>query len=174
MIEKTITMGQYADMAQKSQGGTQNNQASGLQFSDMVDVINPLHHIPLVSHLYRGVTGDQIGPVARFAGGGLYGGPLGAGGALVSIVTENELSGGNDDIQAYDAYQNAGRSYGSYASDPETSLSRAVQFSAEPSLPESTLGFQEFSAPSVTLPSNVQHVEIEGFVPDLYHRRSIY
>ena len=32
----------------------------GLQFGDVLDSINPLQHIPLVSSLYREITGDQI------------------------------------------------------------------------------------------------------------------
>ncbi|MBB4286682.1 hypothetical protein [Roseospira goensis] len=47
-------------------------------FWDLVDIINPLQHIPLVNHLYREITGDQIGSFAQVAGGALFGGPMGA------------------------------------------------------------------------------------------------
>ena len=52
----------------------------------VIDVINPLQHIPCVSFLYRGITGDQITPDAQFAGGFLFGGPLGALGAAASMI----------------------------------------------------------------------------------------
>ena len=56
-------------------------QASGpsvdFSFADLLDVINPLHHIPLVSSIYRKLTGDEISPHARIIGATLYGGPLG-------------------------------------------------------------------------------------------------
>lgn len=51
--------------------------ASKLSFADLIDTVNPLQHIPLVSSLYRDLTGDQISAQARMAGGALYGGPIG-------------------------------------------------------------------------------------------------
>lgn len=52
------------------------------------DVINPLQHIPVVSAIYRHITGDEISPVAHLAGGALYGGPLGAALAVADISYE--------------------------------------------------------------------------------------
>eukprot|EP00752_Nemacystus_decipiens_P015822 g14132.t1 len=51
--------------------------ADGFSFTDMLDVINPLQHLPIVSTIYRELTGDAISPGARVAGGTLYGGPVG-------------------------------------------------------------------------------------------------
>lgn len=48
-----------------------------LTFSDFIDTINPLQHIPVVAQIYRHLTGDTISPAARVAGGALYGGPIG-------------------------------------------------------------------------------------------------
>ena len=48
-------------------------------FGDFLDIINPLQHIPLVSTLYREITGDEISPHARILGDTLFGG---AGGFL--------------------------------------------------------------------------------------------
>jgi hypothetical protein len=42
------------------------------------DIVNPLQHIPVVSALYRHLTGDEPAPIARLAGDGLYGGAFGA------------------------------------------------------------------------------------------------
>ncbi len=66
----------------------QTVQAPSLSFSEMVDVMNPLHHLPVVGSLYRGLTGDDISPVARIAGGALYGGPLGGLSSLVNAAIE--------------------------------------------------------------------------------------
>lgn len=52
--------------------------ASNFGFSDFIDVINPFQHIPIVSAIYRHITGDEISPVSEVTGGGIYGGPLGA------------------------------------------------------------------------------------------------
>ncbi|MDH3241005.1 MAG: hypothetical protein OEO83_10090 [Alphaproteobacteria bacterium] len=84
----------------------------GLTFGDLLDTINPLHHLPVVGFIYRAVTGDTISPASLIAGGALFGGPIGlaasvadtmlkeasgrdAGGHLLSLVqgkdTENSL-----------------------------------------------------------------------------------
>ncbi len=59
-----------------------------LTFGEVLDVINPLQHIPLVSTLYRSLTGDTISPAARIVGGALYGGPIGAGVAMAGAIVE--------------------------------------------------------------------------------------
>lgn len=58
-----------------------------LSFETLVDAVNPLQHLPVVSTLYRSATGDGIGAAARLAGGFLFGGPLGllAGAATVAF-----------------------------------------------------------------------------------------
>lgn len=61
----------------------------GFSFGDLVDIVNPLQHIPVVSWAYRAITGDQIAPAAKLAGGGLFGGLPGlALGVADSLVTE--------------------------------------------------------------------------------------
>ena len=54
----------------------------GLTFADLLDIVNPLQHIPVISTLYRHFTGDVLDPAMRIAGGTLFGGPIGA---IVSI-----------------------------------------------------------------------------------------
>jgi hypothetical protein len=50
---------------------------SGPAFGDLLDAINPLQHIPIISSLYRAITGDQIGHIPRVIGDALFGGPVG-------------------------------------------------------------------------------------------------
>jgi hypothetical protein len=57
-------------------------------FSTLLDIINPLQHIPLVSALYREITGDEISPSARILGGGLFGGPIGLASASANVILE--------------------------------------------------------------------------------------
>ena len=61
----------------------------GFDLGDLLDVINPLQHIPVISSIYRSLTGDEISPGARLAGGTLYGGPVGLVSAFVSGVVED-------------------------------------------------------------------------------------
>ena len=61
------------------------------KFGDLLDVINPLQHIPVVGSLYRNLTGDEISGPAKIMGGLLYGGPVGLVAALVTTIAEQEL-----------------------------------------------------------------------------------
>jgi len=61
---------------------------NGFSFNDLLDVVNPLHHIPVVSTLYREFTGDEIRPESRVLGGGLFGGIIGAAGSLLDVALE--------------------------------------------------------------------------------------
>lgn len=62
----------------------------GFSFWDFLDVINPLQHIPVVSTIYRAITGDTIRPEAKLVGGGLFGGPVGLALAAADTVVEQE------------------------------------------------------------------------------------
>ncbi len=53
------------------------NNTGDFSFADLIDIINPLHHIPIVGSFYRSATGDEIKPAARALGGFLFGGPIG-------------------------------------------------------------------------------------------------
>lgn len=64
----------------------------GFKFSDFLDIINPLQHIPIVSTVYRALTGDQIEAGSRMAGGALFGGPIGLAASVVSAMI-NESTG---------------------------------------------------------------------------------
>ncbi len=72
----------------KGESGPQDASASSAAdtgefgFFDLLDIVNPLQHIPVVSTLYREISGDEIGNPARIAGGLLFGGVIG----LVSSV----------------------------------------------------------------------------------------
>ena len=81
-----------------------------MSFWDFLDVINPLHHLPLVGDMYRELTGDTIKPSTQVAGGMLFGGPFalvtgvysamveqssgeGVGGTLVAALTGDDGTG---------------------------------------------------------------------------------
>lgn len=73
-------------------GAAQSPKAkdSGGGFGEFLDMINPLHHIPLVGQIYRAVTGDTISDRARLAGGGLFAGPIGVGIAAGTIALRSD------------------------------------------------------------------------------------
>ena len=72
----------------------QSRKSDNLTFWDFLDIINPLQHIPSISTLYRSVTGDEIGSVAKIAGSTLFGGPLGAASSLIDVAVD--VSTGKD------------------------------------------------------------------------------
>ena len=63
---------------------------SGLSFSgvlkDLLDIVNPLQHLPIVGSIYRYLTGDEPTGGARIAGDTLYGGPIGLAVGVVSTM----------------------------------------------------------------------------------------
>lgn len=61
----------------------------GFTFDDILDVINPLQQLPIISTLYREMTGDDIAPGARIIGGGLFGGVAGVFAAVFNTIIED-------------------------------------------------------------------------------------
>jgi len=61
----------------------------GFSFGDFLDVVNPLHHLPVVGAIYRSLTGDEIDPGAKVAGSALYGGPVGMAAGVVNAMIED-------------------------------------------------------------------------------------
>lgn len=71
-------------------GGFFGGEGGGPGIQDIVDVINPLQHIPFASTLYREVSGDSISAAATLIGGTLFGGVFGFLGSLASVIFEQE------------------------------------------------------------------------------------
>ena len=61
----------------------------GFGFMDLLDMVNPLQHIPLVNLAYRHITGDEIKPIGKIMGGAIFGGASGAASGLVSVVIQS-------------------------------------------------------------------------------------
>lgn len=75
---------------------------SSFTFGDFLDIINPLQHIPVVSTIYRKLTGDTIGTPEKIAGDALYGGLTGLA-CSVGDALFAELTGKNVGDTVYDA-----------------------------------------------------------------------
>ena len=85
--ERTTSNDSLASKPSNLDGAFQPFGKDGLTFGDLLDLINPLQHIPIVSTFYRAITGDELSPAARIAGGTLFGGPIG----LVAAVTNTTV-----------------------------------------------------------------------------------
>lgn len=67
---------------------------NGFSFSDLLDIVNPLQHIPVISTLYRALTGDQIKTFPKIAGDALFGGVTGFFGSVADTIFE-KITGKN-------------------------------------------------------------------------------
>ncbi|MFV3076573.1 hypothetical protein [Niveispirillum fermenti] len=74
----------------------EGDTGGGMSFWDVLDVINPLQHIPVVNKIYQAVTGDTIGTPAKIAGAALFFGPVGV--ALASADAVVEKTTGKDTL----------------------------------------------------------------------------
>ncbi len=69
---------------------TEAKKDESFGFLDLVDMVNPLQHLPLIGTLYRNITGDTIKPVSRVIGGAAFGGPIGAASGIVNALVQHE------------------------------------------------------------------------------------
>jgi hypothetical protein len=82
----------------ESATAAESSSEGGLKFGDLLDIINPLHHIPIVGDIYRKLTGDDIKPAFQIAGGALFGGPLGAVLAAVNVGARGLFNALREDV----------------------------------------------------------------------------
>jgi hypothetical protein len=82
-----LTIHPLTPYAQATDSIGKKMQKGGDGFADMLEMINPLQHLPVVAHFYRNETGSDIPDVAKIIGAGLFGGVLAAAGsAAVSLI----------------------------------------------------------------------------------------
>jgi hypothetical protein len=58
-------------------------------FGHLLDVVNPLQHLPIIGTIYRAITGDKMGPVEKIMGDTLYGGMWGAIASIADVAFES-------------------------------------------------------------------------------------
>ncbi|GIL40772.1 hypothetical protein [Roseiterribacter gracilis] len=81
-----------APSATTTLANTQGATGDDLSFSDVLDAINPLQHLPIISTIYREATGSEIKTLPNLIGGAIFGGIFGLIGAAVDSVVK-EASG---------------------------------------------------------------------------------
>lgn len=102
-------------------------------FEDMLDMINPLHHIPVVSTLYQDLTGDTISAPAKIVGGGIFGGVTGLAGSLIDAIIE-EVSGldiGHHVLALFNGNEEQNQTPVQIASAPSTKHTPTFQIQAD-------------------------------------------
>lgn len=76
-------------LPQKAQGTFLSGTNNTPTFKDLLDTINPLQHIPIVSNIYQSLTGDAPSTGATLAGDTLFGGALGFAASLFNVILKN-------------------------------------------------------------------------------------
>ena len=61
----------------------------GPSFRDVLDTINPLNHIPIVSDIFASATGHEPSTASKLAGGAIFGGPIGLVASLTGVIFED-------------------------------------------------------------------------------------
>ena len=60
----------------------------GFGLGDIIDTVNPLHHIPVISTFYQNFTGDEIANAPALIGGAVTGGPMGLVSAAANVASK--------------------------------------------------------------------------------------
>ena len=89
MADKIFPDSYYGESEPADHKLSMYSDGDGPSFKDLIDIINPLQHIPVISAIYRDITGDEPGAGARLIGGALYGGPLGLIGEEINCAIDD-------------------------------------------------------------------------------------
>jgi len=68
--------------------GAATDSGWDLSFHNLLGIVNPLQHLPVIGTLYRAITGDKIGTPEKIAGDALYGGLWGAVSSIADTAFE--------------------------------------------------------------------------------------
>ena len=91
-VPKAGTVPSTVDSSGTVQAREPRAAEKGFSFWDILDVVNPLHHLPVIGNIYRALSGDEIKGISRILGGGIFGGIIGAVAGLVNAITD-QISG---------------------------------------------------------------------------------
>lgn len=128
----------------------QTSEAFG--FSDLLDMVNPLHHVPVLGHAYRELTGDEIKPIGRIIGGAAFSGPLGAASALMDTVviqeTGKDITSNAFDLAFNDATPSQTNTPETTPQPVQNALNEAVNRVNDENIASTLLSFSDLGANS--------------------------
>lgn len=142
-------------------------------FDDLIDIINPLHHIPILGSVYRQLTGDEIKPVSNIVGGVLFGAATGS--VVVSTVSgvlsaAYEQNSGSDPLMQVAALLG----FGPDEPDSATMMAQAEQLPMKPDVSPTLASAQPApAATDVFTPTPVKVAQASPVVPDAAAKASV-
>lgn len=87
-----VNTGQIQALSTANASTSDSADDSNSLFGTLVDTLNPLQHIPIISSLYRSYSGDDENAFSHVVGNTIYGGPISGIAAVLSEVY-NAISG---------------------------------------------------------------------------------
>ncbi|MCC6598314.1 MAG: hypothetical protein IT559_05960 [Alphaproteobacteria bacterium] len=161
----------YRDPAGQASANTREEKEFG--FADLLDMVNPLQHIPVLNTVYREITGDTIRPISQIIGGAVFGGPLGAAGGIVNAIVQEEtgsdLTGAAMALMLNGHLPRAAKIHGS----PEARLSAAAAPPETPStndIPGGLLAFTDLKHAQTQAPPTTRFANGETVTWDAPRR----
>lgn len=88
-MSTAVALSSSSFTATVSAGQASHSADDDFTFDDLISIVNPLQHIPVVSTIYRSLTGDTIKPFERIVGDTLYGGMWGGLSAVANVVYQD-------------------------------------------------------------------------------------
>lgn len=118
-------------------------------FADLLDMVNPLHHVPVVGHVYREITGDEIKPISKIMGGAAFSGPLGVATALIDTVVMEE-TGKDMTGNAFDMAFNNNETFEdiqiAQTQSPEQAIENAISVTEDYEMTAALLSYSDLGA----------------------------
>jgi hypothetical protein len=105
-------------------------------FGHLLDVVNPLQHLPIIGTIYRAITGDKMGPIEKIAGDTLYGGMWGAIASIADVAFES-ITGKSFEDTALALFKGDGKSKATKVAATPISISTSLPSADVPLLPAS-------------------------------------
>jgi hypothetical protein len=112
------------------------NQDEGF-FHHLLDVVNPLQHLPVIGTIYRAVTGQHIGAVEKIAGDTLYGGLWGAVSSVADVAFEG-ITGKSAEDMVLSWFKGDSNTQVAKIAAPDIQLAQSLPSSDTPALPSSS------------------------------------
>src|ERR1700761_8499282 len=127
------------------------NQDEGF-FHHLLDVVNPLQHLPVIGTIYRAITGEHIGPVEKIAGDALYGGLWGAVSSVADVAFEG-LTGKSAEDTVISWFKGDSSSQVAKVTAPSIQFAQSLPSSDTPALPSSdatsAIASSQYNGPDV-------------------------
>lgn len=139
-----------------------DGEQQSFSFWDFLDIINPLQHIPIVSNIYRSITGDEISSPARILGGAVFGGPIGAAAGVANAIVADANGGADIGDKVVSMVSGRHKTAGSLVENADFAASQSQPLNIKK---EDIIWSQPSDTPSPTPPRLNEEIATTGNAP---------